>query len=252
VIVTRLRQDYKRGLIFRGNAPPPHAVDVSAVSIAIDWRARAALQTRLAELARTGDTRSMGGLARLLHETVVELRRVEHAWLYAGAKNASPADPNVARTTFQNAAAEMRSRFERELVRAHAGTVRTDDAGSVRARREEGEGVVVVTIVVAARGEIPDVAHATDANHLRMLMRALGALGAHQLVALEVIWSPAAEEDRMSTAELEALYPELQKIDERSIGGRTFCAHCAYPYPAELVECPHCGAPAPREGGTNV
>lgn len=47
-----------------------------------------------------------------------------------------------------------------------------------------------MTIVVAARQEIPDIAKATDANQLRDLMRAIGALPAHSVVALEVIWSP--------------------------------------------------------------
>jgi uncharacterized membrane protein len=251
IVKSRMRRGFNRPMSYTAGSPvytpPAHAVDVSAISLAIDWRARAQLQKRLADLARSGDTRSMGGLANMLHETVIELRRVEHSWLYSGALNASPANPNIAQQTFMNAANEMRSRFKRELVRGHAGAVRSDEAGDVRARRDEGQGVVVVTVIVAARGEIPDVAHAQDANHLRHLMRALGAIGAHQLVALEVIWSPAAENDRMSTAELEVLYPELRKIDERSIAGRIFCAYCSSPYPAELLECPHCGAPAPQQ-----
>ena len=49
----------------------------------------------------------------------------------------------------------------------------------------------------------------------------------------------------MSTAELEAVYPHLQKIDERSIAGRVFCSYCRGPFAAELLTCPHCGAPAP-------
>jgi uncharacterized membrane protein len=116
------------------------------------------------------------------------------------------------------------------------------------AKREEGQGVVVVTVIVAARGEIPDIAHAAYAEHIRKLIRVLGGLGARRLVALEVIWSPAAEDDRMSTAELEVLYPELRRIDERSIAGRIFCGYCAYPFPAELHECPHCGAPSRPAG----
>lgn len=228
--------------------PPAGSVDVSSISLAIDWRSRAQLQKRLVELARTGDTKTAGGLASLLHETIAELRRVEHSWLYAGAVNAAPTNPGPAQQLFLSITNEMRSRFKREIVRAHGGSVRTDEPGVLRAKRDEGQGVVVVTLVVAARGEIPDIARAQDANHLRQLMRALGAVGAQQLVALEVIWSPAAEDDRMSTVELEAIYPELRKIDEASIAGRTFCAHCSSPYPAELLECAHCGAPSPPRG----
>ncbi len=63
------------------------------------------------------------------------------------------------------------------------------------------------------------------------------------LAAVEIIWSPAAEEDRMSTAELEQRYPELRKIDETAIAGRVFCAYCRGLFAMELLECPHCGAP---------
>ena len=64
------------------------------------------------------------------------------------------------------------------------------------------------------------------------------------MLALEVVWSPAAENDRMSTAELEQFYPEMKLIDPNSIAGRVFCAYCNGPFPAELLTCPHCGAPA--------
>lgn len=62
------------------------------------------------------------------------------------------------------------------------------------------------------------------------------------MVAVEVIWTPAEENDRLSSAELETLYPELRKIDEKSMTGRVFCASCAGPFAAELGACPHCGA----------
>ncbi len=78
-------------------------------------------------------------------------------------------------------------------------------------------------------------------------MKRLGAMTPTQMVALEVIWSPAAENDRMSSAELEVLYPELKKIDESTIAGRVFCGFCGGPFAAELLECTHCGAPLQRD-----
>jgi uncharacterized membrane protein len=239
---------------YTGSAPSvPHyggglsyeaPIDVSAISLAIDWRARAQLQARLAELARTGDTGTPGGLATLLHETVVELRRCEVSWLYAGAVNASPAPPAIAEGTFRRVAQDMRSRYKLDVVAARDGAVQTAEAPAMRAREHEGQGVVVVTLVVAARREIPDISRAADANELRLLMRNLGGLTARDLVALEVIWSPAVEEDRMSTAELEALYPELRVIDEHTVVGRVFCGYCGAPFAAELPRCPNCGAPS--------
>ena len=61
--------------------------------------------------------------------------------------------------------------------------------------------------------------------------------------ALEVIWTPSTENDRMSSAELEVLYPELRRMDENTVIGRVFCGYCAQPFPAEILRCPSCGAP---------
>lgn len=219
-------------------------MDVSAIMIAIDWRARAEIQASLQSIAQAGNTGTSAGLATMLHETVVAVRRVELAWLYSGCVNARPAHASQAEAQFRGVASEMRTRFKKELVRNVGGQASTQNTPEMTAKEHEGQGVVVVTIVVAARREIPDISRATDANELKNVMRSFGALSAADLVALEVIWSPAAENDRMSTSELEQFYPELKKIDESSIAGRVFCGYCSAPFAAELPRCPHCGAPA--------
>jgi len=129
--------------------------------------------------------------------------------------------------------------------------VHEGDAPEQRARPEEGAGVVVVTLIVAARGELLDLTNAQDAGQIRAGLTALSQLQARQLVALEVVWSPAEENDRMSTAELEPLYPELGKLDESTVAGRIFCSSCSTPYAAELPRCPHCGAPSPASTSTS-
>lgn len=228
-----------------GQPPQIHGqMDVSAIMIAIDWRARAEVQASLKNIAAHGNTGNAGGLAAMLHETVIALRRVELAWLYSGCVNARPAARSQAEAMFRGVASEMRTRFKKELVRNADGTISQQETPEMTARSHEGQGVVLVTIIVAARREIPDIAKATDANELKNVMRSFGALNAADLVALEVIWSPAAENDRMSTAELEQFYPEMKKIDESSIAGRVFCGYCAAPFAAELPRCPQCGAPA--------
>ncbi len=227
-----------------GQPPQIHGLmDVSAIMIAVDWRARAEMQASLKDIAKRGASGNAAGLATMLHETVVALRRVELAWLYSGCVNARPEHRSQAEATFRGVASEMRTRFKKELVRNADGSVSEQATPEMTAKSHEGQGVVLVTIVVAARREIPDIARATDANELKNVMRAFGALTAADLVALEVIWSPAAENDRMSTAELEQFYPELKKIDEASIAGRVFCGYCSAPFAAELSRCPHCGAP---------
>ena len=218
-------------------------VDISQVRLGLDWRARPLVQERLDELASAGKTHSKEGRAQLLRETTQLLERVRHSWLYLDVGNHRPMSQSAGQGTFERLAIDARARFQKELVRAEDGTVTRTDAGEHSAHPHEGEGVVVVTLLVAARCELIDVYEGTDATAVTELLTHLGALTPKQLVALEVVWSPAAEDDRMSTAELEGRYPELHKLDEESIGGRVFCDYCRGPYAEELLVCPHCGAP---------
>ena len=222
-------------------------MDVSAIRIGIDWRARKAVQDRLTELAESGRTDTPTGLAHLLRETVVLLQRSEIAWLYANVSNFHPMSAASAEGIFRQLGTQARAQFSEELLRNTDGSVSRDEASELRAHPNEGEGVVVVTLIVAAKREIVDVETPDHADHLkRLLDDVLATANPETLAALEVIWSPAAENDRMSTAELEQHYPDLEKIDETSIAGRVFCEYCQGPYAMELLTCPHCGAPGAR------
>jgi uncharacterized membrane protein len=222
-------------------SPVWNGIDLVSVQIAVDWRARPAMQRELARLAH-GATRSHRGLHRLLRATVHALRAERLSWLYASVKDHRPMSPPIAESTFQRLASSARAAFEDEVVRAIDGTVQTIDGGPRTAREEEGAGVVVVTIVAASHAEIVDV-RASDARAVDRVLAALEALEADDLVALEVVWTPALEEDRLSTAELEVQHPELQKLTD--IGGRVICGYCGGPYAMELAKCPHCGGPNP-------
>jgi len=226
------------------SAPSPmNRMDVTALSIAVDWRARAHVQQALDTLARRANTGTSAGLHHALTETLRLVREVRLAWLYAGVQNAQPMRPSDAEQHFRRWSQDARSRFRHELVRNADGSTKLEETPEVRAREEEGEGVVVVTLVVAARKVIPDIHHAEDARRLDHALAALSQVSVSELAAIEVIWSPSAANDRMSTAELAVLYPELVRIAEASIGGRVFCNYCSGPFAQELPRCPHCGAP---------
>ena len=223
---------------------PVRRIDVSALLIAIDWRARPFVQKRLEELARTGDPSTPAGRRALLHETITLLRRAELAWVYVGVLSSRPIDPAAAEQLFRQTAGDLRARFKAELIRRDDAGVVTRETPESRARANEGEGLVVVSVVLAAHVEIPDVAVATDRDQLDRLVQSIGAMSVRDLAALEVIWSPAAENDRMSSAELETLYRELRRLPGVENVGKVFCTYCSGPFARELPRCPHCGAPS--------
>lgn len=229
-------------LLFRGlgRLAAPPKIGVSTVQIAIDARSRRFVQEALARMVAEGDTTSTAGLARLLAAAARSLTAAKLAWIYAGSRQLAPALQAEARATHTRAALDARARYRTELVRNTDATTRTEDAPELVAREHEGEGVVVVSLVVATYAALRPVDPAR-VDQLEQLLADLAALSPGQLVALELIWSPSAEQDRMSTDELEALYPELTRLT--AVGGRVFCGYCAGPHAAELTKCPHCGAP---------
>lgn len=218
-------------------------IDVSSIVLAIDWRARRAIQTQLTRLATSADVKTREGRLQLLHDAAGLLLGSESSWLYAAVANHDPAAPAAAEQTFRRIASDARAAYRKEVVRSDEAGLDHAPAGDQHARREEGPGVVVVTLVVACRTRILDLADPTNAGGLRALLSRVAEHSLDELVAIEVIWSPAAEADRMSTAELETLYPDLRRIDDRTMAtGRVFCAYCSSPFTAELMKCPHCGA----------
>ena len=229
----------------RGGLPGPQSplwngVDMVRLRLALDWRARRRVQRALQALARTRGRRNQKALARALDATVAALRAERTSWLYAKVDDYRPMSPPLAEGEFRRLTQEARATFEDELVRGDDTSVRQHDATGYRAREADGEGVVVVTLIVASRDAIVDVG-ASDARAVERVLDALAVTRSDALVALEVAWTPAAEEDRMSTAAMQVRHAGLVALTD--IGGRVICGHCRGPYADELTACPHCGAP---------
>lgn len=223
--------------------PVLESVDVSALYIAVDPRARKKLQQRFAQIAETCDTTTTEGLLKMLREVALELRRARDSWLYVGAMNAQPMFPSAAESAFHKQVQQARAGFEDEILRAADGRVIRGEVPDITARTEEGEGLVLVTVVVAANGNLYDITNIHDPDQVRRALEGMSALTKFRLVAVEVIWTPAAEDDRMSSVELEARYPFMVKVPE-AVAGKVTCKFCGGGFPAELLSCPHCGGVA--------
>ena len=66
--------------------------------------------------------------------------------------------------------------------------------------------------MVAARRELKDAAERTRAS-IDAALDDLCALTSEQLVAIEVVWSPADANDRMALGVMLERYPELFELD---------------------------------------
>ena len=182
-------------------------LDVGCVVVGLDHRARAAVQAAMRRLAETGDTRSKEGLSRMLAGAIDELLSVRASWTHGHAERSSlpPAD---AQRVFGELAHRARSRFDVEVIRAEQGSVLRQAAPALPDSDEPG--VVLVTLLVASKHAL-----AISSGDTRdALASALGALriGADALVAIEVVWSPAEERDRVSASAIERRHPEIRRL----------------------------------------
>lgn len=186
-------------------------MDVAVLKLGIDAAARAEVQRKMNEIASSGDTNSPSGLVQMLREAVALLRGVERAWTHGAVENASPMPRAEAQARFLEAASDARSRFDHEVIRATDGDVQSQPAPDLPESDEPS--MVVITIVVAARRALRDVGD-IDRESFALALDDLASVSPEDFVAMEVIWSPADENDRPSVSEVEGNYPELVRFSE--------------------------------------
>jgi len=214
---------------------------LSSLALGLDWHVRRELQRKLEQLALQKLGGTAEGRTKMLREVALALRRAELSWLYVDCQGRELAS-DTAEAAFVAKRDGARSRFRRELIRSEGSEVTIEPPGPRRIRPEEGPGTVVVSLILVTRRALTGWPGMTDAAEIRAALADRSAVASRDLVAIEVVWSPAAEDDRMSTSELEQHYPELVLIDPASIAGRIFCSYCGGAFAMELLSCPHCGA----------
>lgn len=184
------------------------SLHVTTLAIALDADARPAIQARMRELAEEGDTKSAEGRARMFGEALTALLEHERAFIYAQ-WIAMSAPPDPARAYFTKAATEARAHFPIEVIRNADGKVTHQAPPELK--ETDAPGVVLVTVVVARRVALA-APSPLDRVSLAEGLRALAKTTAAELVAMEVIWSPAEDRDRVGVAELLAKHPALRPL----------------------------------------
>ncbi|MEO8554157.1 MAG: DUF1517 domain-containing protein [Kofleriaceae bacterium] len=224
---------------------PQEEIDVSVLRVGIDGRARVFVQRELARIGKTANTSTDEGRVALLREVALMLRRLRDAWIYGGAVNEAMGAMDYEKSVFDHHVDDARVRFREETVSNVQGVQGGAAPGAYTPRTEEGAGVILVSIILAARRELFTVTKIGNGSDLAAALEAAGTLDAGTLVAVEIVWQPSEDADRMSSLELEAKYPQPELFPLfGALAGKTFCLFCDGPFPAELVSCPHCGAPA--------
>eukprot|EP01025_Chloroclados_australasicus_P051946 TRINITY_DN6049_c0_g3_i1.p1 TRINITY_DN6049_c0_g3~~TRINITY_DN6049_c0_g3_i1.p1 ORF type:complete len:452 (-),score=43.84 TRINITY_DN6049_c0_g3_i1:207-1562(-) len=162
------------------------------------------LQQDLERMARQADTSSSQGLHFVLQEIVLSLMRNPAYWVYGSSSLRKVKNVDDAENAYNNMQLEERGKFKEETLVNVSGIKKNATSGS----SSKSNDLIVVTILVAADGklEIPQVRNAED---LRQALTILGGVRQEQLMATEILWTPADENDYYTKDEIFMDYPTL-------------------------------------------
>jgi uncharacterized membrane protein len=193
-------------------------ISVAKLQVGLLAEARG-LQADLDRIAMSADTNTPQGLAKVLQESTLALMRHPEYWIYAGSE-AKQTSLEAAENQFNRLAIAERSKFTSEtlsnvgnvLKQADSAKAALPSAGGalVEALDEPGE-YIVATLLVATQGklQLPTINSSQD---LRQALGQIGAVSPDNLLAMEVLWTPQAEGDSLSSEDVLVGYPDLKLV----------------------------------------
>lgn len=169
------------------------------------------LQRRLAELGEQGDTSSGQGLARLLREVALEVqrRRAEIHGASLSAREQIP--PSQAEAEFERLASRARTRYDVDTFSVESGKVRRQQAPEDTGK----EGILqylVLSFVVAVADKLPMPPAIHDRAALEKALESLGSVTGNQILAMEIIWTPADPNDTLTSDDLALKFPDIVSL----------------------------------------
>lgn len=197
-------------------------VSVAKLQVGLLAQARE-LQAELDELAERADTGTAAGRAHVLQEAALALLRHPQYWVYAGGES-NQLRLQSAEAKFNQLSLAERSKFSEETLsnvnsqlrqaegKAYLPVGDSDgmEAGKIELSQAPGE-YIVVTIIAGTLGELKLPAlNSTD--DLRQALRQMGGISGEQLLAVEVLWTPQAAGDTLTSDDMIAEYPNLKLV----------------------------------------
>ncbi|MGF1457739.1 MAG: DUF1517 domain-containing protein [Leptolyngbyaceae cyanobacterium] len=188
------------------------SVSVAKLQIGLFAEARS-LQDDLNRMAQSADTSSTEGLTQVLQEATLALLRHPEYWQYATASTDATRLLSAEQKFNQLVLAE-RSKFTGETMsnvnnRLQQADAAANESGEL-AQTKPGE-YIVASVIVATQGKLglPKVSSPQD---VRQALSTLGAVSSDRLLAVEILWTPQASGETLTSDEMIAEYPELTLI----------------------------------------
>jgi uncharacterized membrane protein len=193
---------------------PPVSVNTLQIGLLAEARA---LQTDLDRIALNANTNTPAGLAESLQESTLALLRHPEYWVYANV-DGQQTRLMSAEAEFNRRTLSERSKFQEETLSNYSAQVKQkaatatltadDDSGAI----SQGPGeYILVTLIVASQGKL-ELSKVQSAQDVKKALGQIGAVGAQDLLAMRVLWTPQASGDALTADDLLENYPKLRRL----------------------------------------
>ncbi|NEN92930.1 MAG: DUF1517 domain-containing protein [Okeania sp. SIO3H1] len=194
-------------------------VSVASVQVGLLAEGRS-LQTDLDRIAENADTGSAAGRAQVLQEATLSLLRHPEYWAYGSAQT-EQARLDSAEAKFNQYALSERSKFSEETLSNYNNQLIDKNPQTYLLSETDGELVtqeteapgeyIVVTVVVGTQGKLQlPVINSTE--DVKRALSQMGTISSEQLLAVEVLWTPQASGDTLTSEDMVAEYPNLKLV----------------------------------------
>ena len=207
----------EEGILGDGASGEESQISVAKVQVGLLASARN-LQAELNQLATTSDTATATGRAEMLQETTLALLRHPEYWAY-GTTDSQKTSLLAAEAKFNQLAlgerskfsAETLSNFNSQLRQANTQAALPEAGGELTNLMATPGEYIVVTLIVGTQGklELPKI---NGAEELKQALRQIGAVGSDRLLAVEILWTPQATGDTLTSDDVMAAYPNFKVL----------------------------------------
>ncbi|MBC7879795.1 MAG: DUF1517 domain-containing protein [Anaerolineae bacterium] len=185
-------------------------VDVFRLQVALLASAKQ-LQRDLNRIATAADTDTPAGLGRLNQEATLALLRNPEFWAYAKSNQINL--PRLqAESQFNQLALAERTKYTEETLTKIGDGKQAIVKSFAADNPDEVAEYIVVTLLVATEAGVARLSDVRNAEELRQALATIGSFSGEQIVALEVIWTPQAENDTLTSEELLTQYTDLVRL----------------------------------------
>jgi uncharacterized membrane protein len=197
-------------------------ISVAKVQVGLMAQARN-LQLDLDRIAFNADGNTESGRAKILQEVSLTLLRHPEYWVYGSVSTDTP-KLSGAEAVFNRLTMAERSKFTEETLSNINGQVKQPKLASadqvstltpqspaeLLAMNADAEYVVVTLLVATtAKLQLPKI---YGENDMKQALQQVGSLAASGLLAIEVVWTPQANGDCLSSDDIMASYPDMKLV----------------------------------------